>query len=212
MGNMGRFVIVFVLLALVVALIPGCSFATVKVPPVVKVKLKQPLESSREVGLASVQEAIDNAAEKTGVSATYLKQVAVKESGLNPMAKNPRSSAKGLYQFINSTWIETVRKHGKTYNVAYTDRLDIKKESLMMGALTNDNREYLEKKLGREVNYKELYLAHFAGPAKAAKLLKTSPSKPVTAVFSAAEIKANPFLKGLTVGQAIAKLGEGISP
>jgi hypothetical protein len=50
-----------------------------------------------------VQRAIAQASKKYGISEQVLSEIARIESGMNPNAKNPRSSAGGLFQFIDST-------------------------------------------------------------------------------------------------------------
>ncbi len=59
-----------------------------------------------------VQSAIALASAKTGIDFNYLLGQAQVESGLNAQAKAPTSSAKGLYQFIEQSWLSVVKKHG----------------------------------------------------------------------------------------------------
>src|SRR5665647_2628770 len=56
--------------------------------------------------------AIRQASQSTGISFQYLLTTAKIESGLNPSAQASTSSAKGLYQFIDQTWLGTVKQEG----------------------------------------------------------------------------------------------------
>jgi hypothetical protein len=64
-----------------------------------------------------VEAAIARAAEATSVDFGYLLAKAEVESGMNPEARAATSSATGLYQFIESTWLDTVRKHGARFGL-----------------------------------------------------------------------------------------------
>lgn len=143
-----------------------------------------------------VKSAINNAAEKTGVGFDVLYNMAVRESALDPSAKAKTSSAAGLFQFIENTWLGAVKQfgaqHGMSdiaadivdlgngrYSVANETRrqeildlrFDADKASALAGELTLQNKNYLENSLGRKVDAAELYAAHFLGPGGAKKLI-----------------------------------------
>src|SRR5581483_191141 len=68
--------------------------------------------------------AIKSAARSTGVSFEYLLTTARIESNLNPAAKAASSTAKGLYQFIEQTWLATVKQAGPALGLgAYADSI-----------------------------------------------------------------------------------------
>jgi hypothetical protein len=99
--------------------------------------------------------------QKYNLPSGTLKQIAKVESSLNPNAKNPNSSASGLFQFINST----ARQYGLTNPfdpVASTDAA---------GRLAADNAKGLREVLGRDPSPGELYLAHQQGLGGASKIL-----------------------------------------
>jgi len=96
------------------------------------------------------------------VSQAYLDRLAQIESNGNPMAKNPNSSAKGLYQFIDST----AQQYG------LQDPFDPVQATDAVKRLTMDNYNALKSALGREPSEGELYLAHQQGAGGALKLLK----------------------------------------
>lgn len=74
------------------------------------------------------------------------------ESGFNPAAKNPNSSAGGLFQFIDGTW----KQYGKG-----RDRFDPVAAAEAAADLTAANQRALRNALGREPTNAELYLAHY---------------------------------------------------
>src|SRR5690606_1937854 len=66
---------------------------------------------------ADVLNGIQQASANTGVDFSFLMAQAAKESGFNPDAKAKTSSASGLYQFVEQTWLSVVRKHGAEYGL-----------------------------------------------------------------------------------------------
>ena len=65
----------------------------------------------------AVTHAIKRASAKTGVSFSYLMEKAAAESNFNPTVKAKTSSATGLFQFIESTWMDMVNRHGEKYGI-----------------------------------------------------------------------------------------------
>jgi hypothetical protein len=131
-------------------------------------------------------------------------QIIGAESGGNPNAQNPDSSAGGVGQFINSTWLSTVRAHRPDLaDRSDADILALKNDPQlgreMTAAYAADNQATLQKN-GLPVTPGTTYLAHFAGPQGAISVLKADPSAPVGQVLGAGVVKANPFLAGMTVG------------
>lgn len=144
---------------------------------------------------ARARQAIARAASRTGVDFNYLLAQAKLESSLDPAARAKTSSASGLYQFIDSTWLSTLDRHGGSMGLgsaaAAIDtvggrsrisdpsqraaimalRFDPDASAMMAGALANDNRAVLTGVLGRDPDSAELYLAHFLGAGGASKFL-----------------------------------------
>jgi hypothetical protein len=158
-------------------------------------------------GVAAI---VREAAARTGVDFGYLLAQAKVESGLNPSARAATSSARGLYQFTNATWLETVRKHGAAHGLGWAAdaitsgaagagsaaratilalRDNAEAAALMAGEFARDNGAVLEAKLGRAVGATDLYMAHFLGAGGAAKFLgalEKSPDAAAAALFPAA--------------------------
>lgn len=135
----------------------------------------------------------------------YADQVIAAESGGNPTATNPYSSAAGLGGFTNRTWIDTIRAHHPDLaaRLSPQELLALRGDETiarqMIDALASDNANVLRSK-GLPVNQGTLYLAHFAGPTGAAGLLSADDSAPVSSVMSPEAMRANPFLSKMTVG------------
>ena len=55
---------------------------------------------------------IQRASDETGVDFSYLVHQAKAESSFDPNAKARTSSATGLFQFIERTWLDLAEKHG----------------------------------------------------------------------------------------------------
>ncbi|MFN3944664.1 MAG: transglycosylase SLT domain-containing protein [Allosphingosinicella sp.] len=150
-----------------------------------------------------VRGAIQLASARTGVDFTYLFNQARIESGLNPNAKAPTSSATGLFQFIEQTWLATVKKHGDAHGLGWAadairqapngrffiadpaarrEILDLRRDpaaaSAMAAEFASDNQSFLERRLGRGADSTDLYMAHFLGPAGAARFLAAHDNDP----------------------------------
>src|ERR1700752_3065403 len=146
---------------------------------------------------------IKQAASTTGASFEYLLTTAKMESNFNPKASASTSSARGLYQFIDQTWLGTVKEAGSqlgygkyadaisksssgTYHVNEPSmrdsimklRDDPDAASSMAAVLTQSNSFKLTGKIGRRPNDSELYMAHFMGVGGAAKLISNAEDNP----------------------------------
>ena len=150
-----------------------------------------------------VESAIQRASAATGVDFNFLMGAAKRESGYNPAARAGTSSASGLFQFVDQTWLATLKQHGAKYGYArYAEmiqkapdghyfvsgdearktvmglKLDPHASSLMAGELTSDHAAYLRGRVGRSPTAGELYAAHFLGPQGSAKLIEAAQSSP----------------------------------
>lgn len=129
--------------------------------------------------------------------------------------KNPRSSAEGLGQFIDSTFVDTYRKvfpdkaRGMSKEAILAQRgttIDGKTpvEEPMLQAFTAANQQKL-RDAGFQPSKGNTYLAHFLGADGALDVLGASPDTPVSELLSPKAIKANPevFAKAKTAGDLI---------
>ena len=64
-----------------------------------------------------VTSAIRQASLKTGVDFAYLMEKAAAESSFDADAQARTSSARGLYQFIESTWLQMVDRYGEKHGL-----------------------------------------------------------------------------------------------
>lgn len=131
------------------------------------------------------------------------------ESKNNPNAKNEKSTAEGLGQFIDSTWVYMVRKYrpdiakGKTDEQLKTLKRDPALSREMTTRYVEENSALL-KKHGFPVNVRNLYVMHFLGSGEGPKLLRADPNQPVSSFISAQSINANQkVLSGKTAQQVL---------
>ena len=120
---------------------------------------------------AEIAQAIRQAASRFGADVEALAAIAFVESGLRVDAHNPKSTAFGLFQFLDGTWGEVVRQHGSTCGVVVGDRRDLRAQCLMGAAFLEDNARALERAVNRKPRAEECYAAHFFGSGTAAHLL-----------------------------------------
>lgn len=182
-----------------------------EVAPAAKVspqdKLKADLANlnvNRNVGTAPRQEAplsvspvhpqfevggFNEVEQNNGLPLGYLSNTAMIESGNNPNAKNPNSSAKGLYQFTDGT----AAQYG------LQDPMDPAQSTDAMIRFTKDNQAHLRKVLGREPTGEELYMAHQQGATGALKVLQGDPNANAVSVLGRNQVMNNGGNADMTV-------------
>jgi peptidoglycan hydrolase-like protein with peptidoglycan-binding domain/predicted nucleic acid-binding Zn-ribbon protein len=138
---------------------------------------------------------------RTGMDFPYLMELAYTESSFNPAKKAKRSSATGLYQFTDSTWLQSIKRYGKKYGLELyaaqihyvTDddgrqhprvdnpivqrhilalRYEPRIATLMAAEFALANKKQLSRSLGKDFGRTELYLAHFFGSERALRFLQ----------------------------------------
>lgn len=131
----------------------------------------------------------------------YVDRVIGAESGGNPNARNPMSSATGAGQFIDSTWLSLMQDHpaaaGKAPAEILSMRADPNLSREMVAKYAQQNGQALGGQ-GLPVNDATQYLAHWFGPQGAAIILKAPAGTPMSAVMPAEVMKANPNIANLT--------------
>ena len=162
-----------------------------------------PIGSGRAA--TAVTSAIRNAATATGTSFSYLLATAKIESDLDPRLTMKSSSATGLFQFIEQTWLGTLKQAGPAFGYGdyanaisrnasghySVDNPEMRREimnlrtdpaanAVMAGALTQHNAAALSRRIGRPPTESELYIAHFLGVGGAGKLIQLAGGNPQT--------------------------------
>jgi hypothetical protein len=144
------------------------------------------------VGREAVHAAIRRAADATGVNFSLLVETARRESAFNATARAGTSSATGLFQFIESTWLDMVRRHGAQHGLGQQAqalqqganaetrreilalRNDPELSARMAAELARENADALQSRIGRPPNAGELYAAHVLGAGGAARLIEAA--------------------------------------
>lgn len=147
----------------------------------------------------NVYNAIQKASTATGVNFSYMVEKAAVESSFDTNAKAKTSSATGLYQFIESTWLSMVNKHGDKYGLSeYADKISdngkvasaadrreilaLRKDpeiaSYMAAELASGNQRYLQDHVGGDIGSTEMYMAHFLGAGGASGFLNAMKKSP----------------------------------
>jgi hypothetical protein len=150
-----------------------------------------------------ILDTLRQASRSTGVDFAYLVSQAAQESGFRTDAQARTSSARGMFQFIESTWLEMVRDHGGKYGLAdqaakittgsdgrprvadAADRQailalrdDPRVAAAMAAEYARGNQAMLSREFGVEVGKTELYLGHFLGSNGATKFLTALRDRP----------------------------------
>ncbi len=156
----------------------------------------QMLSVPRAASPFEVVAAIKSASRETGSDFAYLLATAQRESNLDNTAKSKGSSATGLFQFIDQTWLSLIKRYGAEHGLGHyaaaisrteSGRLvagtpemksailalreDPEISALMAGEAAAATKQSLECALGRAVCAGELYAAHFLGERGAKRLI-----------------------------------------
>ncbi|ULK99367.1 hypothetical protein [Bradyrhizobium sp. I71] len=139
------------------------------------------------------------------------KIISAESSGNPDKANKPNktSSALGLGQFINGTWLDMVKRYKPKLAEGKSDAeiLELRKNSDISKEMTARYAEENQARLRRAgvpVTPTSTYLMHFAGPGGGVKLMKADPNTPVESILDDNAIKANAFLRGKTASWVIA--------
>ena len=177
-------------------------------------QMTEQVGSTIQAGAQGVVGSLQRAAAATGVDFGYLMKAAQRESSLNPNAHARTSSAAGLFQFIDQTWLGMLKTAGAKHGYgAYAAQIvkggdgkyhvpdpNIRKQvmglrynsdanAVMAAEMTAGHAAYLKGRIGRDPTQGELYAAHFLGPDGAADLIQAADHRPqstAAALFPAA--------------------------
>lgn len=123
------------------------------------------------------------------------------ESGGNPNAVNPNSSATGLGQFIQSTWLRMFKQYFPDRAAGLSDAmiLELRKDETvsrnMISLYVQENAKILQK-AGQATTDANLYLAHFLGPQGALKVLQAAPTSKLSDILDPKTVQANSSILG----------------
>lgn len=187
------------------------------------------LSISNALQRGDISSFIARSAQRTNVDFNYLVAQAQIESGMRPDAQAKTSTATGLYQFVEQTWLGLVKEKGDDYGLGWAQnaitqnsnghfsisdkslkssilalRKDPELAASLAGEFARDNGKYLEQRIGRKPESVDLYLAHFLGPAGATKFLNRmddNPGAPAALSFPKAA-RANRSIFFTKAGQA----------
>lgn len=162
-----------------------------------------PIIPQAEATSFSPRSVIHDAALETGADFEFLLRTAARESNFDPDAQARTSSAAGMFQFIEQTWLGMLHRHGDKHGyaehasavtrdasgrftiadaqkreAALALRFDPRAASVMAGELAAENANILSAATGREPTSGELYVAHFLGAQGASDLILTASSEP----------------------------------
>lgn len=127
----------------------------------------------------------------------YISSTIGSESGGDPNARNPNSSATGLAQFTSGTWAEVMAKHPEL-GLTADGRTDPAQSEAALRAFTRDNMAFLERN-GIAINEGTLYQAHFLGNGGARAVAEANGQGMMRDIMPSEVLEANPFLKSMSV-------------
>ena len=140
----------------------------------------------------------------SGAVEQLVSQIIKVESAGNARAKNPLSTATGLGQFIESTWIRMMKTYRPDLasSLSRRDLLELRFDPTisreMVKNLAREGESYLRAR-GHDITAGRLYLCHFLGAQGADLVLRSRDNQSLLEVLGAGVIKANPFLRGKDV-------------
>ncbi len=140
----------------------------------------------------------------SGAVEALVNQIIRVESAGNANAKNPLSTATGLGQFIESTWLRMMRDYRPDLarTMSRAEQLALRTDPTlsreMVTNLARENERYLSGR-GHSISPGRLYLAHFLGPGGANTVLSRGDSETILSVMGSGVVNANPFLRNYTV-------------
>lgn len=193
-------------------------------PPAEKEALRKKTEEmfALTIGEREIRDAEANPNSATGASSrlgvpavggdaveTVVSKIIGVESGGRANAKNPNSSASGLGQFLDSTWVTMMRKYrpdiagGRSNQDLIALKTDPQLGREMTRAYTQENSRFLASR-GIQQTPGNIYLAHFLGPAGAAQVLKANPNAPIESIVGPQVVQANGFLRGKSASEVAA--------
>ena len=127
--------------------------------------------------------------------------IATLESNGNYKAKNPESSASGIYQFIRSTFEGVKKNNPDLPNLSFDEfKNNPDAQQLYQKALLNENTQSL-KRHGLEVTPTNQYIMHWAGAPKGSALLQANNDDQLKHYLSDEVLRKNRLNPDTSVGE-----------
>lgn len=151
------------------------------------------------MGNAEAGDRVDDAA----ALGRFLDRLMLAESGGRDDARNPRSTAVGPFQFIESTFLDVARRHfqAETSVLEPATVLQLRANRAFARraaeAFTRDNAAHLAA-AGLAPTFANLRLAFLVGPGGAVRILKAEPRTPAITILGSLVVQANPFMAGMS--------------
>ena len=146
----------------------------------------------------------------------FLDRLMIAESGGDDAARNPRSTALGAFQFIESTFLDVVARHfaEETAALSRTEILALRTDRAFARraaeAFTRDNAAHLAGE-GQPATFPNLRLAYLVGPHAAVRVLAADGTTPLSALLGPAALRANPFMQRLDAAGLVARCARELS-
>jgi hypothetical protein len=155
----------------------------------------------------------DDLTGRAAINAVVERVISVESNG-DPNAKNRRSSATGLGQFLNETWLDMIRadRPDLIRTRGENEILELRRDAKLVREITTrfaERNAMALRRRGLPVTVGTVYLSHFAGGAGAVAILSAPENADAALVLASADatgrttrdniIKANPFLEHFTV-------------
>jgi hypothetical protein len=143
----------------------------------------------------------------TGRGGSFIDQMTRAESGGNPNARNPLSSATGAHQFTSGTWLSVVRRFGGSRIAGLSDeqilalRTDPVFSRQMAEAHTQFDLAPALQRAGVSPSNLALYAGWHFGAQGGAAVMQAPGNTPIDQLLGADAIRSNPYLRNLTAGQ-----------
>lgn len=216
--------LVSMLVTLRLLVVPVCVAAafsaSARAEPNVNAAQAPNLKPPAEAGSAEVQNTSTPSPKPSGEAemsmSVFLDRLMVAESGGRDYARNPRSTATGAYQFLESTFLDILRRHfpEKAQKLSVSDQLALRLDRAFSRKaaeiFTKENAAALVAN-GHKPTFPNLRLAFLLGPAGASRILDLDATAPVALVLAPGVIAANPFLARMTAADLIQRAARDIS-
>lgn len=191
------------------AMINGTGGASAAPAGAGRLELRRDTGPTSSSGGADVNEAVLTAISRAAMDHNLregtLRAIAQAESSMNPLAANPLSSARGLFQFTEGTWSD----YGQG---PLSQRMDPVAASQAAARMLAANEQALSDRTGRargSFSDGELYATHFLGLSGASRVIEAPRNAAVSEYVNQSAINANPGVfndENMTVGDFLDEL------